>query len=143
MAANGAPPKSAKYTPIGVGFIPEQTVLVDGSLAWDASFDLEFQCYGKLTAIEAVINASAKSGTPSWTFSLQYFDLAAQAWINLLTSGAVTDVSVTQLLIGPYATAVANKSALTVVRNRMRVHGVYTGTPGTDQLPFTISISGT
>lgn len=59
---------------------------------------------------------TAASGSPSTTFSIQSYDAASASWLSLVTSGAITDTTVTEIAVYP-GMAVGSLPAAYVAQN--------------------------
>lgn len=89
--------------------------------------------------VRIFIDATAKSDTPSVTFSIQIQDPIGGDWVSILTSAAVTDAlsAPLHLTVGPGVASVSNVALGTYIGRKFRV----ISTPG-DSDSLTYSISG-
>lgn len=72
-----------------------------------------------------LIDATAASSTPSVVFTIQGYDEAGDEWYDILSSAAVTGVSVTRLQVHPDLAASANAKANDLLPRRWRVRAVH------------------
>jgi hypothetical protein len=110
-------PRPALASAVG----PDETVLV-ASGTYTATAAQEFTIQG-FREIVAVAITTSSGGTESTTPTIEYFDVAAQAWVVLLTGSAIAAASGTVILtFGPHAPTTANLSAPTALYRRMRIN---------------------
>lgn len=75
----------------------------------------------RVRALRLVIDATAIAATPSVVVTVDVVDSLSGKAVNLLTSAAITAVSVTTLNIGPALTAAANLVANSFLGDSVRV----------------------
>jgi hypothetical protein len=71
--------------------------------------------------VTATIVVTAKTGTPSITMAVQYYDPGSTTWVSLLTSVAITAAGTTTLVVAPGVAAAANLAVSTTIPDMIRV----------------------
>lgn len=74
--------------------------------------------------VHIIIDATAKTATPSVVFTIQGYDPVNDTWYDLLVSAAITGVSNTLLSLYPGLAATANVSISQVLPEKWRVEAV-------------------
>ena len=92
---------------------------------FDVTSSCEFGVGKHISGLEAVCTTVAGT-SPSFTIGLDAYDIAAQAWENLITSAAITGAATTVIKVNPHIVAATNVSATRLVRRRMRVTVTFT-----------------
>jgi hypothetical protein len=107
-----------------VGNGPKSVVLVAPG-TYTATAQQEFAVHGQGSALAITIHTPAGSaGTESTVPTVEYFDVASQTWVVLLTGVAIVTAGVldTILIVGPLSPNVANVSQNAVLYERMRIN---------------------
>src|ERR1700693_2067213 len=103
---------------------PKSVVLVAPG-TYTATAQQEMAIHGQGSALAITIHTPAGSaGTESTVPTVEYFDVAAQAWVVLLTGVAIVTAGLldTILIVGPLSPNVANVSQNAVLYERMRIN---------------------
>lgn len=130
---------SVDFVTLGAAFGPEARQLV-ATGTYTATAQQEFAIIGKPQVVAITIHTAAAGGTESTTPTVEYFDVATQAWVVLLTGAAivVNGSSDVILKVGPHATDVTNLSANTALYERMRINMTH---GNANAHPYSISVA--
>lgn len=115
----------------------DRSIVVLPSAARTAAPDSqEFRNLGRAQGLVVVVNATAKSATPSVTVTISGVDVFTGATWTILTSAAITDAGTTVLKVHPGITVASNVAVADVLPQAFRIscaHG------DSDSLTYSVS----
>lgn len=88
----------------------------------------------------ATLVVTAKTSSPSITFSIQAYDPASATWITLLTSAAITNTSTNRLTVSPQVSSSANVSVNGVIPDTVRI---FVDHSNTDSITYSVGLDWT
>ena len=116
---------------------PGRSIVVLASAARTTAPDTqEFRNFGRASGLVVVVNATAKSSTPSVTVTIKGVDVFTGATWDILASAAITDAGTTVLKVRPGITAASNVAVADVLPPVFRIacaHG------DSDSLTYSVS----
>jgi hypothetical protein len=97
--------------------------------------------YGRgASGLAATLVVTAKTSSPSITFSIQAYDAASATWITLLTSAAITGASTNTITVSPQIATSANVSLNRVIGDTVRI---FVDHSNTDSITYSVGLDWT
>lgn len=91
--------------------------------------------------VHVILDVTAKEGSPSIVLKIQGKDPASGGYYDILEGVAVTAVSTNVYKVHPEMTAETNVVAKDILPRTWRVAVIYTGTPSTDKITYSVGAS--